>query len=292
MPNEQFPPKTYSQLYYPREENSGDNPRIKRRMSIAFTKAVAEIPKSTVSAAIQGRLGIAGPQINESWPDYLERQEWKDFLSCFGALHWFLLGGDSGQASWAKRNLRKLHDTLREIFGEENVLLSFGGDGVIRHKIDLGYELQRVSTLKGLAAEGYEKAKDRIERIDGFLLEDPPNGADAKNSVFRAAENIFKQMFKGTIRLDSGSARKELGKVINRVYEDGSIEQRSSHQQLQAFSNWIEGAHPYRHEDGEAAPSQPPEELYILAVSQGMAFVRWLIALRAKRDALSSKTNP
>jgi hypothetical protein len=48
-----------------------------------------------------------------------------------------------------------------------------------------------------------------------------------------------------------------------------------------SFSEWVDGAHPYRHEHGEEV-AQPPLELAVNLLSLGITNVRWLAELDAQ----------
>jgi hypothetical protein len=50
---------------------------------------------------------------------------------------------------------------------------------------------------------------------------------------------------------------------------------------LNAFRDWIDAAHFYRHESGRPEPVQPPLLLVVQMVSVGASFLRWLAELDA-----------
>jgi hypothetical protein len=45
---------------------------------------------------------------------------------------------------------------------------------------------------------------------------------------------------------------------------------------VDAFRDWVDAAHFYRHEAGREAVAQPPLSLAILLISAGASFLRWL----------------
>ena len=49
-------------------------------------------------------------------------------------------------------------------------------------------------------------------------------------------------------------------------------------------------AHFYRHQRGHPKPHQPPYDVAILMVSQGLAFVRWLVTIDQKKLLSESAT--
>ncbi|MFX5689069.1 hypothetical protein ABTD94_21875, partial [Acinetobacter baumannii] len=60
---------------------------------------------------------------------------------------------------------------------------------------------------------------------------------------------------------------------------------RAANKQLASFRDWIDSSHNYRHEQGSEEPVQPPIDLAILAISNGTAFLRWLIHLDQANSA-------
>jgi hypothetical protein len=55
-------------------------------------------------------------------------------------------------------------------------------------------------------------------------------------------------------------------------------------QMLASFSDWVDAAHHYRHAPGEGQPTEPPEEVWQLLMSQGGGFARWLSQLARATD--------
>jgi hypothetical protein len=52
---------------------------------------------------------------------------------------------------------------------------------------------------------------------------------------------------------------------------------RAANKSLNAFGDWVDACHEYRHEQGVEEPSQPPIDLAVQLISVGSGFLRWLV---------------
>jgi hypothetical protein len=64
-----------------------------------------------------------------------------------------------------------------------------------------------------------------------------------------------------------------------KAYAGDAVALRAAMKQLASFKDWVDASHNYRHEQGSEEPVQPPIDLAVLAVSNGAAYIRWLVAL-------------
>lgn len=284
-----YPPRTYAQLYHPPEEHRGDTPKVRRRLSAVFKEAVS-ICSSEIARRLEKDLGVELANVNSvtfRWSDYLMRLEWMDFLSVFSVVHdYYKEKSETVDRIDLRRDyvdsLSVFISDVRRVFGEESVLLTLGDDGIIHPKVDPAFDRQRTTVIRGLQGDEYENARDHLDNLERAMLRDPADGAEAIRRVFLMAENVFKQSYPEQSRLAGWAVKKFIGPKLDQIYEQGSNKHELAKKQLEGFAQWVDGAHYYRHEEGRPAPSQPPEELYILAVSEGFAFVRWLVDLRGK----------
>jgi hypothetical protein len=173
------------------------------------------------------------------------------------------------------------------IFKEENIAFDIDDLGGVHPIVDSTYEANKHSVISGMSEPRYSVSRTRIEEVDASLMESPRNYIRAIRCVFGANENLFKLMF-GAHRLDAASANQKLAPKLQAIYADNRTMQRSSAQVLQSFTKWIDAAHHYRHEEGAESPIQPANELGIILISEGISFVRWLVAIDKKIHALTA----
>lgn len=164
------------------------------------------------------------------------------------------------------------------IFREENIAYEVDEEGGVHPVIDGAYAATKQLAILGMSETRYALSLSRVEEVDVALMASPPNYIQAIRSVFGANENLFKLMF-DTHRLDARSASDKISRQLQSNYADHPTMQRSSAQILKSFIGWIDAAHHYRHEEGAEEPSQPADELAIVLISEGMSFVRWLVAI-------------
>lgn len=170
---------------------------------------------------------------------------------------------------------------VQRIFNEENLAYDVDAVGGVHPLIDAAFSRSVESAIAGLKAPRYEATAACIERIDTCLLVDPRDYIGAIRAVFGACENTFKQMY-GVPRLDAKTAGDRISADLQRHYAKHPTQLRVTSKMLEAFKDWVDAAHFYRHEQGQAATNQPEDEVAVLLISQGISFVRWLVALDQK----------
>lgn len=171
----------------------------------------------------------------------------------------------------------------RRILKEENLAYEIDQIGGVHPLIDATFSAAMESAISSLDDPRYAVSAQCINRIDGYLLQNPQDFIGAIRAVFGACENTFKLMY-GVPRLDAKTAGERISSDQQSLYRDHPTLQGASAKTLEAFKQWVNAAHFYRHEQGEEEPNQPAAELAILLVSQGLSFARWLAVLDRKRS--------
>lgn len=167
---------------------------------------------------------------------------------------------------------------VNRIFREESIAYEVDDEGGVHPVVDAAFAVAGQAAIRGMADPRYALSRQRVEEIDAALTQSPPNYVAAIRAVFGAIENLFKLMF-NTPRLDVGSAKTRLSPMVQGHYKNDPIMQGSSAKVLNSFYSWIDAAHYYRHERGTEDPSQPDEDLAIVLISEGLAFLRWLVGV-------------
>ena len=171
----------------------------------------------------------------------------------------------------------------RRILKEENLAYEIDEIGGVHPLVDATFSAAMDSAISGMDNPRYAASAECVNRIDGYLLQDPQDFIGAIRAVFGACENTFKLMY-GVPRLDAKTAGERIGGDQQRFYTEHPTLQAASAKTLEAFKQWVNAAHFYRHEQGVEEPNQPAPEVAILLVSQGLSFVRWLTALDQKAN--------
>jgi hypothetical protein len=93
-------------------------------------------------------------------------------------------------------------------------------------------------------------------------------------------------MFPGAPRLTADEITGRLRPALEKHYESERTARRAALKMADALSEWVDGAHNYRHAEGEEEPTPPPLALALVFMSSGAGFLRWL----AEIDALGATT--
>lgn len=210
------------------------------------------------------------------WEWYYNRISIVDFLDSITIITQYLLNERD-------LNEKRFINEARKIFKEENLAYQIDDLGGIHPLVDPAFSVAMQSAIGALRGERYRATADSIGLIDDNLIRDPPNYIGAIRAVFSANGNLFKLMY-GVPRLDGKAAGEKLGPDQQSLYEGHPVQQSVSSKMLEAFKDWINAAHFYRHEQGVSTPNQPSEEVAVLMVSQGLSFVRWLAQIDKKRQ--------
>jgi hypothetical protein len=151
--------------------------------------------------------------------------------------------------------------------------------GIVHPAVDKEFQRNRQATVAGLQMPRYANSLAAFERISDELASQPPNGKDAWRAVFTAVEGLFRLMFSSASQLNAGAVDANLAGLVQKLYREDAVALRAANKLVLAFKDWVDASHNYRHEAGSEGPVQPPIDLAVLAISNGTAFLRWLIAL-------------
>jgi hypothetical protein len=268
--------KRFSLVYLRNGELLRDDPRMRRRLSRLLYAACRPVDLHTTFDQLLGselgEPGIFDARYQHRWDEYFGKAKLRVLLDLPSMARKALVEGGAG-SQWST-----IPAEINRIFAETEVGYTCDSKGGVRYVTDEAYEANVTSSIAALQGDRYKTAAGYIRTMDGAMTRNPPDGRDAMRAVFDAAENIFKQMT-GLDQLKSNLAGERLEPLIKKHFANNTHAIPSHVKCLQSFRDWIDAAHFYRHEPGKAEPSQPPEALLILFVSQGVSFVRWLATL-------------
>jgi len=235
----------------------------------------------------ESELGIQSPwSTTERWPQHLARWDIKDVLDLVTIAYRHL----------EQKKRRGIHNLsapeewiegINRIFLEENVSYKADRAGGIHFVVDEEYARNTAASISALQNPRYANALHAFEEVTNALNEIPPNGKRAIRSVFASAESLFRLMLPDAPRLGRREAE-SLRPVLQRMYAGDKPALSASAKLLNAFQDWVEAAHFYRHEPGMVDEiAQPPLALTIHVVSVGASHLRWLAEIDAMQEAKS-----
>ena len=195
----------------------------------------------------------------------------RDFLDAITLIHHYFepKGHAAGAASWLA--------VAKIVFEEERLSFEIDEKGGVHRVIDPAFANVVAAAIAGLGKAKYKNALTEFEAAVLAMDDAPIDGKQAVRRVFSSAEGLFKQLFTSAPRLGAAELKQHLTAAIQARSDWDSNAKRSGAKALSSFADWADAAHFYRHEQGQAEPSQPPPHLAILLVSQGASFIRWLL---------------
>lgn len=265
--------KRFSQVYISRGEPDSDSVRMRRRILRTFTGL--KLNDYVGGDDIERVLGVeveAGSW-GYRWETFFTNCSLRDFLDTITIVA--EIARQKRLHSW-----RLWIEEVEIVFREENVCYRVDGNGSVHFTVDAEFERNQVSALAALNAPRYGAARSHYEAGKSALDQTPPQTREAIRQTFECNETLFKLMFPSVTSLGCTEATKKLRPLIDQQF--AGTELAASGRMLEAFSDWINSAHPYRHGQSVEVPDNPSVQTAVLSVSLGAAFARWLAELDAR----------
>jgi hypothetical protein len=106
-------------------------------------------------------------------------------------------------------------------------------------------------------------------------LGEPRDTRAAVWGVFDAVETVFKLIFSKATRLGASEVKSMLRPLA--LSSLVGAERNATGQILNSLEDWVNACHQYRHAQGVEEREPPSEALALLMVSNGAAYLRWLV---------------
>jgi hypothetical protein len=270
--------KRFTHVYIDRGKPTDDSPRMRTRLG----SVLDALGEHNVSEAAERKLGIQTPwSINQNWRQLLPEWRLEDVLDIVTIAHGQIVHEEvqaRSQYGISRDAARKFLVEVQEIFNEENVHYQVDVQGGVHHKLDAAFAVQKAATIASLQGQRYDNARHEFDRAMEEIAKPVPNGKHAIRAVFTATEGLFRLMHPDCPRLAAGQVVK-LEPIIKKLMSADAAALRAAMKSLDAFKDWVDAAHNYRHEPGTPEVAQPPLSLAVHLVSTGAAHLRWLAEL-------------
>jgi hypothetical protein len=269
----------FSLVYLRRDEQLEDSDRMRRRLAAT----IEAYDRGGFNEYLLKTLGLEYRYLSGmgAWMQYFVSLSLRDVLDSVTIFYQYILDLAGSDDRYDRQHAIRVHPTwvpdVRRIFEEERVRYSVDDRAGVHLRVDEQFEVTRAATMQGMGDPRYAAALASLEAGYKALDTTPPDGREAIRDVFGSAENVFKQTF-GAQRLAGHLIDQHLRPAVAALHwnqealEAGDV-------MCDALKNWTTAAHKYRHEIGRPEPHQPPLDLAVLMVSQGTAFVRWLVVV-------------
>lgn len=263
--------RRFSRNYVDRGPPTSDSARMRLRIAAVFNDFVT----TEFDDYVKLKFGIEGPMYTRAhnWEEWFNKLSLVDFLDVITLFAEFQKKHPYGRPGpWVAN--------VRAVLSEENVRYRIDDLGGVHFSVDGEFEHNQVSALSALSAPRYRAASAHFDAAQSALDQVPPRTRDAIRQIFDSVETIFKLMFPAESRLGAAEITKKLKPII----QDRAIsapEKDAAGRIIEAFKEWTNGAHQYRHAAGGQEPDNPPIEFAVLNVSMGASFARWLAEIDA-----------
>jgi hypothetical protein len=168
---------------------------------------------------------------------------------------------------------------VRRVLAEEHSTYEIDDECNVKYAIDEAYALSRKATISGLRASRWDAARPEFERAFEALDGDADTNA-AVRAIAAAVESCLKIVIgNGLSRVGPAEIERYLWPKVKQAYERDEVAADAGHQLLKSLADWVSATHQYRHGQHAEAEVSAPLELAVQILSQGAAFIRWLIAM-------------
>lgn len=274
--------KPYSHIYDRSEVDRSDDKRARRRLMHAFRDYLGT-NNVDFASFLEKELGIEIIESNYSgtwvnWESLFLQSTKTDLFDAIYFCHRFL----SISKRYGPGVPRKFLTKCQRIFKERQLAYRIDDSGTVHPFVDDEFLSSIVVIIRNLEDRHLSAARDNIAASQRFLLDTDQDFRMAIRAVFDAAENIWKQLVIGAIRLDSKSLKANWQSLATKSAINTGLNPTVLSKQEQAFSAWIEACHFFRNDAGKPDTVQPNEAIAIQLISQGLPHVRALADLHSR----------
>lgn len=267
----------FTQVYLDPAPVSSDSIRLRNRVAEHFYGDHYEFGER-VRAAILSELGCPIRRTGISANDvrtFLQECAHHDFLDAITVIARALPASYEG----AIRVSYPRHlwiGFVNRALSETNVAFVLDEKAGVHPRIDTAFVANRQSAVAGLEIAKHRAALEHFEEAFAALDGATPRTGHAIREMHLALETVFKQAFAKAARMDVGEINNLLKpRVVDRLR---GPELEAAKLMLTSAGNFVSAGHQFRHANGEPEPVPPSLELTVWMLSQGTAFLRWLVA--------------
>lgn len=274
----------FSQLYLERGVPSRDSARFRHRLAAYFGERLDKEHNFDCRQAFERETGIAVPFIGSRWvfADVFKKAELRDVLDAITIVFGVLTekSWHRPASSWRAFVARAMH--------EENLGYRLDEMCVVHFHVDQEFERNRASTLSVLELPPYGAVRASFEDAYRHLDSDPQDTKAACRSIFESIETMAKLIVPGADRLTRNLCVQKLKEACVSVAPADATEREVLANMFTSLGYWVEAMHDYRHGQRSHDPVSPSEELSVLALSMGTAFLRQLGVCAARMPHLAA----
>lgn len=272
----------FSRVYLLRNQPLRDSQRFRTRLSGYFNEHFWDL-RNEFASAIQRELG-AVVQVSElntpvktfmyNIPMFLASAELRDILDSISLIIPIL------RTKELSHQIEPYLSFVARALREEGMGYKLDSQGGIHYIVDDEFEHNKLSAIACLNGEKFSAVISSVEAAYSKLDAEPFDTKGAVRDMFEALETLVKILLNINKNLTEVLIEKELKPHANSVYQKLDTSAVSAADLLlEGFCHWIKAGHRYRHGQKTKEPIAPPLEIAVLFLSEGSAYIRWLLEL-------------
>lgn len=178
-------------------------------------------------------------------------------------------------------NARMWVEFCKRAFDEEAMAYSVDDHGGCHYRVDVAFHETAASVVASLSVAPFVAAGAALDNAVKELTRAEPQGKHAIRDAFEGLETLFKVVTGTNHDLTVANIGNDLMPIVSRKYDAADpIAQGAAEQSIASLKDWTNACHRYRHGHQVEEPVEPPLELAVLLVSNGLGFARWIADLR------------
>lgn len=260
--------RRFTDVYRERGPRVVDSTKFRRRLAYK----IAEINMDyAFAAALRSETGhpISLSAPGSWWVKFLEALELDEALDFITTLVIVL------DATHQESVAGDFVDFVGRLMDEENMAFEMDEAGGVHHRVDHAFQQSRAAAIDALNSDDAIAAREAFQEAHQALSKHPADTLSAVRRGFDAVENLFKIKYK-TSRLGASEIK---SKLHGAGAKEGAQAKNAAGRLNEAFAEWVNACHQFRHASGEVDPSPPPRWLAIAILDGASTYIRYLAAL-------------
>jgi hypothetical protein len=177
-------------------------------------------------------------------------------------------------------DMRNWIEFCQRAFTEEGMAYRVDDDGTVHYVVDTAFQETADSVVAVLSKEPFVAAGACITKAVHTMTQATPDGKHAIRDAFEGVETVFKIVTKAGGDLTEKNIAALLTPIVDRRFPDTDPVAKGAAQHIVGqLKDWTNACHKYRRGHGSDEPVEPPLELAIALVGNGLNFARWLTSL-------------
>ncbi len=263
----------FSQLYLDKGRPVNDNERMRNRISAYYVQNLYKF-NDEIAALIKTKTGAVVP-CNIGVQEFFMKNQIRDVLDSITLIYKYCAENNNLLVANEWKNF------VSNVFEEENVGYRLDEKCGVHFFIDEEFERNKSAVIACLSESNQPAVLEAFKKSYSFLDQIAPDTASSIRLIFEATEILYKHIVnaEGNDRLNSSGVKNKLKPLLLATIKDNSVAQTACGHMLDSLSGWIEAGHMYRHGQKNKEPLSPPLDFAVLYISQGAAYIRYLLPL-------------